>query len=42
MAEDSNIYANLIGDGMRRPSPNHGTQGLPNDDDDDVYLSSDI
>ena len=24
-----------FGDGMLRPSPNHGTQRLPNDDDDD-------
>ena len=23
---------------MLRPSPNHGTQRLPNDDDDDVLL----
>ena len=23
---------------MLRPSPNHGTQRLPNDDDDDEYL----
>ena len=22
---------------MLRPSPNHGTQRLPNDDDDDAY-----
>ena len=26
-----------FGDGMLRPSPNHGTQRLPNDDDDDMY-----
>ena len=25
----------LFGDGTVRPSPNHGTQRLPNDDDDD-------
>ena len=25
-----------FGDDMLRPSPNHGTQRLPNDDDDDV------
>ena len=25
----------LFGDDMLRPSPNHGTQRLPNDDDDD-------
>ena len=24
-----------FGDGILRPSPNHGTQRLPNDDDDD-------
>ena len=24
---------------MLRPSPNHGTQRLPNDDDDDVHIS---
>ena len=24
---------------MLRPSPNHGTQRLPNDDDDDVYVN---
>ena len=24
-----------FGDGVLRPSPNHGTQRLPNDDDDD-------
>ena len=23
---------------MLRPSPNHGTQRLPNDDDDDIYM----
>ena len=23
---------------MLRPSPNHGTQRLPNDDDDDLYI----
>ena len=30
-----------FGDDMLRPSPNHGTQRLPNDDDDDiiVYIS---
>ena len=30
-----------FGDGMLRPSPNHGTQRLPNDDDDVecIYLS---
>ena len=27
-----------FGDDMLRPSPNHGTQRLPNDDDDDVLL----
>ena len=27
-----------FGDDMLRPSPNHGTQRLPNDDDDDDYL----
>ena len=26
-----------FGDDMLRPSPNHGTQRLPNDDDDDDY-----
>ena len=25
-----------FGDDMLRPSPNHGTQRLPNDDDDDT------
>ena len=34
MAEDSTRQGNF-GDGMLRPSPNHGTQRLPNDDDDD-------
>ena len=29
-----------FGDDMLRPSPNHGTQRLPNDDDDD--LSTDV
>ena len=31
-----------FGDDMLRPSPNHGTQRLPNDDDDDdcVHASS--
>ena len=31
-----------FGDDMLRPSPNHGTQRLPNDDDDDLsdYYSS--
>ena len=33
-AEHGTIQANP-GDGMLRPSPNHGTPGLPNDDDDD-------
>ena len=28
-----------FGDDMLRPSPNHGTQRLPNDDDDDNYAS---
>ena len=27
--------AGSFGDGMLMPSPNHGTQRLPNDDDDD-------
>ena len=27
-----------FGDDMLRPSPNHGTQRLPNDDDDDERL----
>ena len=27
-----------FGDDMLRPSPNHGTQRLPNDDDDDKYV----
>ena len=27
---------------MLRPSPNHGTQRLPNDDDDDVALLVDF
>ena len=26
-----------FGDDMLRPSPNHGTQRLPNDDDDDYF-----
>ena len=26
-----------FGDDMLRPSPNHGTQRLPNDDDDDKH-----
>ena len=26
----------VIGDDMLRPSPNHGTQRLPNDDDEDM------
>ena len=26
-----------FGDGMLSPSPNHGTQRLPNDDDDTTY-----
>ena len=30
----------VIGDGMQRPSPNHGTQRLPNDDDDDMQLEA--
>ena len=34
MAEDSTRRS--FGDDMLRPSPNHGTQGLPNDDDDDL------
>ena len=28
-----------FGDGMLRPSPNHGTQRLPNDDDDDLFVT---
>ena len=28
-----------FGDDMLRPSPNHGTQRLPNDDDDDDSVS---
>ena len=28
----------LFGDGMLRPSPNHGTQRLPNDDDDEMMI----
>ena len=30
-----------FGDDMLRPSPNHGTQRLPNDDDDDdsIYIN---
>ena len=27
------------GDDMLRPSPNHGTQLLPNDDDDDDFVN---
>ena len=27
-----------FGDDMLRPSPNQGTQRLPNDDDDDDYM----
>ena len=27
-----------FGDDMLRPSPNHGTQRLPNDDDDDRWI----
>ena len=27
-----------FGDGMLRPSPNHGTLRLPNDDDDDMQM----
>ena len=27
-----------FGDDMLRPSPNHGTQRLPNDDDDECHL----
>ena len=34
MAEESTRQGNLE-DGMLRPLPNHGTQRLPNDDDDD-------
>ena len=34
MAEESTRQGNLE-TGLRRPSPNHGTQRLPNDDDDD-------
>ena len=29
-----------FGDDMLRPSPNHGTQRLPNDDDDDAAIGS--
>ena len=29
-----------FGDDMLRPSPNHGTQRLPNDDDDDIAFVS--
>ena len=29
-----------FGDDMLRPSPNHGTQRLPNDDDDDMWTLS--
>ena len=29
-----------FGDDMLRPSPNHGTQRLPNDDDDDEVRSA--
>ena len=36
MAEDSTRRS--FGDDMLRPSPNHGTQRLPNDDDDDERL----
>ena len=28
----------LLGDGMLRPSPNHWTLRLPNDDDDEIML----
>ena len=35
MAEESTRHAGSFGDGMLRPSPNYGTQRLPNDDDDD-------
>ena len=35
MAEDSTRRS--FGDNMLRPSPNHGTQRLPNDDDDDEH-----
>ena len=27
---------------MLRPSPNHGTQRLPNDDDEQVYICSKV
>ena len=30
-----NHKTGYFGDGMLRSSPNHGTQRLPNDDDDD-------
>ena len=29
-----------FGDDMLRPSPNHGTQRLPNDDDDNFYIKN--
>ena len=45
MSEDMSPYCSAhdewlimklcFGDDMLRPSPNHGTQRLPNDDDDD-------
>ena len=35
LAEDN---SRLLGDGMLRPSPNHGTLRLPTDDDDDDDL----
>ena len=31
-----------FGDDMLRPSPNHGTQRLPNDDDDDEFREKNI
>ena len=32
---ESQRYHYIYKDGMLRPSPSHGTQRLPNDDDDD-------
>ena len=40
MAEDSTRQGHLEIDDMLRPSPNHGTQRLPNDDDDDEVRSA--
>ena len=39
MAEDSTRRS--FGDDMLRPSPNHGTQRLPNDDDDIIFIIQD-